>query len=410
MRSSLLYQNDDISDAEYQQTLRGAIQCPRERAKQEAHMHVVQALVALNVGGSELVATELSEFLVARGHRVTVIAADGPLSTRLGESGAGHLDWPIGAKRLATLRYIRRLADWISSEQPDIVHVHSRVPAWICWLALQRVPEGRRPVFLTTMHGHYSVSPYSSVMAKGKRTIAVSEHIRKYTLQNYPAASADDIVTIHGGASRVDFPYEHRPPEGWRETVERDFPEIAGKRWLLLPGRVSRWKGHTDFLRLLAALRPDYPEVHGLFVGSSKAGSRYQAELESLANEFGLAEHITFTGDRLDIRDWMAAAEIVFNLSSNPPEAFGRTVLETLCLGRPLIAWNHGGAAEIMAEMFPDGAVEPLDFDALQARTRRFLETPPLVAESGAFTLEESMAKHLTLYEQLTGYRAPASH
>jgi len=67
-------------------------------------MHVVQALVSLNVGGSELVATELSEFLVTAGHRVTVIAAEGPLGERVRGCGAGHLDWPIGAKRLSTLR------------------------------------------------------------------------------------------------------------------------------------------------------------------------------------------------------------------------------------------------------------------------------------------------------------------
>ena len=76
-------------------------------------MHVVQALVALNVGGSELVATELSEFLTGRGHRVTVIAADGPIGDRVRACGAHHLDWPIGRKRLKTLRYIRRLADWV---------------------------------------------------------------------------------------------------------------------------------------------------------------------------------------------------------------------------------------------------------------------------------------------------------
>jgi glycosyltransferase involved in cell wall biosynthesis len=366
-------------------------------------MHVVQALVSLNVGGSELVATELSEFLVAAGHRVTVIAAEGPLGERVRGCGAGHLDWPIGAKRLSTLRYIGRLAEWFAREQPDIVHVHSRVPAWICWLALQRVEQQRRPAFLTTMHGHYSVSPYSSVMAKGQRTIVVSEHIRNYTLKNYPAARAEDIVTIHGGASRVDFPYHYRPPTGWRDGVEREFPELAGKRWLLLPGRVSRWKGHMDFLQLLAALRPDYPEVHGLFVGSSKAGSRYQSELQSRADELAVRDRVTFTGDRLDIRDWMSSAEIVLNLSSNPPEAFGRTVLETLCLGRPLIAWNHGGAAEIMAAMFPEGAVEPLDYAALEAKARQFLDAPPTVAESQAFTLDASMKKHLALYEELSG-------
>ncbi|MEJ2576889.1 MAG: glycosyltransferase [Gammaproteobacteria bacterium] len=366
-------------------------------------MHVVQALVALNVGGSELVATELSEFLVREGHRVTVIAADGPIGDRVRACGAAHLDWPIGRKRLATLRYIRRLAEWFETERPDIVHVHSRLPAWICWRALQRVDAAIRPAFLTTMHGHYSVSAYSSIMARGRRTIAVSEHIRRYTLKNYPKARPDDIVTIHGGADRADFPWGHQPPPGWREQAVAEFPELCGRRWLLLPGRVTRWKGHVDFLQLIAALRDDYPEVHGLIVGGCRAGSRYQAELETLAVRMGIAGQLTFTGDRLDIRDWMAAAEIVFNLSNDPPEAFGRTVLETLCLGRPLIAWNHGGAAEILAEMFPAGAVPPLDYAELERRARAFLDASPRVPQSAAFGLEESMRKHLAVYRELIG-------
>lgn len=364
-------------------------------------MHIVQALVALNVGGSELVATELAEYLTGAGHRVTMIAADGPIGERARACGAAHLDWPIGRKRLPTLRYISRLADWFESERPDIVHVHSRLPAWICWRALRRVEASIRPEFLTTMHGHYSVSGYSSIMARGRRTIAVSEHIRQYTLKNYPAARAGDIVTIHGGASREDFPYGHRAPSGWRAGVENEFPELAGKRWLLLPGRVTRWKGHVDFLHLLSSLAADYGDVHGLFVGGCRAGSRYQVELETLAAKMGLGGRLTFTGDRLDIRDWMAESALVFNLSNDPPEAFGRTVLETLCLGRPMIAWNHGGAAEILAEMFPRGAVAPLDFDGLEARAREFLDTPPTVGESGAFTLEESMNKHLAVYRVL---------
>lgn len=364
-------------------------------------MHIVQALVGLNVGGSELVATELSEFLTRAGHRVTIIAADGPIGERARACGAGHLDWSIGKKRLKTLRYIKRLRQWFESERPDIVHVHSRLPAWICWRALRGVPEAVRPEFLTSMHGQYSVSGYSSIMARGRRTIAVSEHIRRYTLKNYPSARAEEIVTIHGGASREDFPYMHRPPAGWRSRVETEFPELSGKRWLMLPGRVSRYKGHVDFLHLMASLVADYPDVHGLFVGGCRVGSRYQAELETLAAKMGIRQHLTFTGDRLDIRDWMAESSLVFNLSNDPPEAFGRTVLETLCLGRPMIAWDHGGAAEILAAMFPEGAVPPLDFTELEDRSRAFLKTPPSVQESDAFTLEESMHKHLEVYRVL---------
>ena len=367
-------------------------------------MHIVQALVSLNIGGSELVATELSEYLVDLGHQVTIIAADGPLGERVRANNSellGHLDWPIGKKRLGTLRYIKRLSQWFEAEKPDIVHVHSRLPAWICWLAIRKMPVERRPQLVTTMHGHYSVSGYSSVMAKGARTIAVSEHIRRYTLKNYPLAAKKNVVTIHGGASRELFPYAYQSPPDWRDQANLEFPELTGKRLLLLPGRITRWKGHVDFMHLIGALAKTIPDIQGVFVGGGKPGSRYQLELETLAEKSGIEKHITFTGSRLDIRDWMAAAEIVFNLSNDPPEAFGRTVLEALCLGRPTIIWNHGGAAEIIATMFPDGAVELLNDAQLEERTRDFLKHSPVVAQSEAFSLTDSMAKHLALYEDL---------
>jgi glycosyltransferase involved in cell wall biosynthesis len=367
-------------------------------------MHIVQALVSLNIGGSELVATELSEYLVSKGNKVTIIAADGPLGARARASGSEHLDWPIGKKRLSTLRYIKYLGKWFADERPDIVHVHSRLPAWICWRAIKRVAVEHQPLLVTSMHGHYSVSRYSSVMARGGKTIAVSEHIRNYTLKNYPFVRPEDVVTIHGGASREMFPFAHQPAPGWREVTEKEFPELKHKRWLLLPGRITRWKGHVDFMHLIGALARDFPDVQGLFVGGGKPGSRYQLELETLAEKTGIGDKITFTGNRLDIRDWMSESEMVFNLSNDPPEAFGRTVLESLCLGCPVIAWNHGGASEILAEMFPEGAVDLLDYRQLESRTRRFLAKRPVVGNSKAFSLETSMGKHLAVYKDLMGY------
>ncbi|MDX1380953.1 MAG: glycosyltransferase family 4 protein, partial [Xanthomonadales bacterium] len=99
-------------------------------------MHVLQALAALSVGGSEWVVVELAEALTAAGHRVTVLGAGGPLAGRVQDCGATHLDWPVGRKRLNTLRYIRRLRDWLREHEPDVVHAHSRLPAWIAHRAL----------------------------------------------------------------------------------------------------------------------------------------------------------------------------------------------------------------------------------------------------------------------------------
>ena len=157
-------------------------------------MHVVQALVSLGIGGSEMVAVETAEHLRAAGHRVTVLAANGPLLDRVTASGAEMLDWSIGRKRLGTLLYIRRLRNWLLENQPDIVHVHSRLPAWICFQALRKLPADKRPVFITSMHGQYSVSSYSAIMARGDQVIAVSKHIREYTLKNYlPVAEAGTL-------------------------------------------------------------------------------------------------------------------------------------------------------------------------------------------------------------------------
>jgi glycosyltransferase involved in cell wall biosynthesis len=361
-------------------------------------MHVVQVLVSLNLGGSELVATELTEHLAAAGHRVTVIAAGGPLEARIAAAGAEHLNWPIGRKRLGTLAYVRRLADWLAAERPDVLHVHSRLPAWICRLALRRLPADRRPVFITSMHGHYSVNRYSAVMARGDRVIAVSEHIRAYTLRNYPVNDPAHVVTIHGGTSPVQFPHGHRPDPAWLARTHAEFPQLRGKRLLCLPGRLSRYKGHSDFIELLAALADEFPDLHGVIIGKARPGSRYRSELEGLAVRHGVLDRLTFTGARLDMCDWLAACEIVFSLCSDPPEAFGRTVPEALHLGVAVIAWNHGGVQEVLARMFPQGAVPPDDPAELLSRTRAFLREPPTVRPSSAFLLEDSMCRTEQLY------------
>jgi glycosyltransferase involved in cell wall biosynthesis len=369
-------------------------------------MHIVQALSALGVGGSELVVAELTGFLRDRGHRVTVLGGGGPLAERIVAAGADLLEWPIGRKRLSTLKFIRQLGDWLETSRPDIVHVHSRLPAWICRRAMRRLAPGRRPLFIASMHGQYTVSPYSAVMARADRVIAVSDHIREFTLANYDFVDPAKLVTIHGGTSRADFPHGHRPVDDWYSRLYAEFPRLKGRRILLLPGRLSRYKGHATFLELIAALANDYPETHGVIVGQIRPGSRYQAELEGLAERGGVIDRITFAGLRTDIREWMAAAEIVFNLCSDPPEAFGRVVPEALHLGVPVIAWNHGGVREILAAMFPAGAVRPDDRRELLARTISFLDHKPRVPESEDFLLETSMENTLRLYESAMEDRA----
>ena len=362
-------------------------------------MHVVQALVSLGIGGSEMVAVETTEFLRAAGHRVTVVAASGPLLDRVNAAGAEFLDWRIGRKRLGTLRYIRQLRSWLLEHQPDIVHVHSRLPAWICYLALRKLPADKRPVFITSMHGQYSVSSYSAIMARGDFVIAVSNHIREYTLKNYLPEHSPQLRTIYGGTSRDDFPFGYRPSTEWLQRTFAEFPQLEGKRILLLPGRLSRYKGHATFIELLAILLKEFDDIHAVILGRAKPGSRYINELEGLAERHQVSEQLTFCGARTDMRDWMTASSIVFSLCSDPPEAFGRIAPEALSLGVPVIAWDHGGTHEILSVMFPNGAVDPDNLPDLVQKTREFLQQAPMVENSDAFSLKDSMDQTMRLYD-----------
>jgi glycosyltransferase involved in cell wall biosynthesis len=368
-------------------------------------MHIVQALAALSVGGSELVAAELTEYLKRQGEQVTVLGAPGPLSRRVQEAGAQCLAWPVDRKRPATLAYVWRIRRWVLENQPDLIHVHSRLPALLINWALRGLPVPQRPVLVCSMHGHYSVSSYSAMMAKGDAVIAVSEAIQRYTLHNYPV-EPERVHLIHGGASHQDFPFGYRPDAEWMAGVTREFPELEGKRWICLPGRLSRYKGHEEFIHLVSGLVADYPRLHGVVVGAGRSGSRYRDQLEGLAEREGVSGRITFTGVRHDIREWMAASELVLNLCNDPPEAFGRTILEALYLGRPVVAWNHGGVAEILSRMYPFGAVPPGNVGALRAQTSTFLHRAPPVDATDAFPLSESMGRTHELYQRLLGARA----
>jgi glycosyltransferase involved in cell wall biosynthesis len=243
-------------------------------------------------------------------------------------------------------------------------------------------------------------------MASGDRVIAVSERIRAYILRNYPGADPARIVTVPGGIDRQLFTHGYRPAAGWFEQTYAEFPELRGRRWICLPGRLSRYKGHADFIELVARLRREFPSVHGVIVGQAAPGSRYRDELEGLALRYGVLDRITFTRSRTDMRDWMAASEIVYSLCSDPPEAFGRTVPEALHLGVPAIGWDHGGVQETLAAMFPAGAVAPGDRRALLERSREFLRQRPTVPPSSAYGLRESMQRTLAVYRSALAGRS----
>lgn len=363
---------------------------------------VVQVVPALEAGGVERGTLEVGRALVAAGHRSLVISGGGAMVATLEHQGSRHLSWPVGRKSPWSLRWVPRLRRLFREQGVDIVHARSRLPAWLCWLAWRGMPAARRPRFVTTLHGLHSVNAYSAIMGRGERVICVSETARRYLLDNYPGVSAERLTVIPRGVDRDEWPAHHRPDSDWLERWREDpGAPPPGRRLLVLPGRLTRRKGHEAFVELLARLVAEGRDVHGLVVGPVPSDrQRYRAELERLAADRGVADRLAFTGARDDIRDIYAVADLVLSLSDKP-EAFGRTVLEALSLGRPVLGWDHGGVGEQLHALYPAGAVAHGDLDALVRRAAALLDDPPAVPEEHPYTREAMLEATLALYAEL---------
>jgi len=326
---------------------------------------VIQVVPALEAGGVERGTVEVAAELVRRGHCAVVISGGGRLEAELNDAGAEHVRLGVGVKTPFTLRHIPRLRRLFAGA--DIVHARSRLPAWISHFALRGMPAAARPTFITSVHGPYTVNAYSRIMTRGDVVIAVSRFIRDYILENYPGTDRERIVVIPRGVDPARFPYSYKPLPAWLDTWEREHPRPAGRFLLTLPARITRWKGQEDFLQVLAALRARGLDVQGLLVGgTAPRRRRFLRQLRARARAAGLEQHVSFAGHRDDLREILSISDIVFSLAREP-EAFGRTSLEALCLGVPVIAYNHGGAAEVLGAIFPAGKVPPGDTDAAAA-------------------------------------------
>jgi glycosyltransferase involved in cell wall biosynthesis len=363
---------------------------------------VIQILPALDSGGVERGTLEIAHALVQAGHRSIVVSAGGRLVEQLKQQGSEHITLPIGEKRLSTLKYIRPLRTILKDIKPDIIHLRSRLPAWIAYFAWRKLPKQKRPHLVTTVHGPYSINRYSAIMTIGERVIAVSEMIKGYIQDHYSNVEHSAIEVIHRGIDTTHYNSSYQVDNTWLQQWNSDYPQLKNKWILTLPARITAWKGQEDFVSCIQQLKAQGLNVHGLIVG--EAHPKKQSFLRSLKQhitELHLTHDITFTGHRSDIQNVIAASDIVFSLAKKP-EAFGRTTIEALSMGIPVIGYNHGGVAEQLEVLLPEGLVEVNDINSVVKKVLSWQDNTPIVrTKDHPFTLQKMCEKTLNIYTTL---------
>lgn len=366
-------------------------------------MTIFHLLPSLSSGGVEQVVLELCEGLQQSGVQNTVISAGGSMVPAVEATGARHITLSIGRKSLSTLLQVRRLVHLLKKERPHILHLHSRVPAWVGWLACRRLRPEERPALVTTFHGFHSVNFYSSIMTRGDRIIAVSRCMKEHILEHYPHTQESRIVVIPNSVdTSLNYP-GYRPGKSWMEQWYADFPELQGRYTLCLPGRITRLKGASHLIPILQTLLQRGIPAHAVIVGETKRGKEsLRQELEQAFASAGLAQHVTWTGHRRDLRDILCACDVTLSLTLQP-ESFGKTTLDALSLGRPVAGYEHGGVGEQLDIFLPEGRVPAGNTTAMADKLSRWYShrPTPRLPVPFPYRREDMINAHLALYQEI---------
>jgi glycosyltransferase involved in cell wall biosynthesis len=373
-----------------------------------SNVAVLQVLPSLVTGGVERGTVEIARAIADAGGIALVASAGGRMVAAVQRAGGRHVTLPLDSKNpLAIWRNAALLADVIRAERVAIVHARSRAPAWSAWLACRRAGAH----LVTTYHGTYRENlpfkrQYNAVMAKGERVIAASRFIAGLIVARHGTDPARIRVIPRGADPAV---FDPDAVSGERiARLERAWRLPAGAQVVLLPGRLTRWKGQTVLIEALARLMR--PDVCCVLVGSDQGRRHYAAQLIRQADTLGVADRLRLAGECDDMPAALMLADVVVHASTEP-EAFGRVVIEAQAMGRPVIASDLGGPVETVEHGMTGWRVPPGDAGALAAAIEQVLELPAAVradlgirARAGvqrSYTVAAMQAATLAVYDEL---------
>ncbi|MGH1456020.1 MAG: glycosyltransferase family 4 protein [Alphaproteobacteria bacterium] len=371
---------------------------------------IMQIIPELGAGGAEQGCIDVAAAIVKAGAQAIIVSNGGYRVSELQRIGAHHIDLPVHSKNPFVMwQNIKRLKKLIKRYNVGIVHARSRAPAWSAWRACQET----NAHFVTTCHAPYNISGeakrlYNGSIAHGEVIIAISDYVTNYLKKNYNI-DPNRIRTIHRG-----IPLEKFHPT----TVTADRMITLANEWripdganiVMLPGRLTRWKGHHVLIDAMAKLARK--DVFCVIIGSDQGRSDYKKELEQAIEEKKIGTQIRIVDQCHDMPAAYMLSTVVISASTDP-EGFGRIPVEAQAMGRPIIATDHGGAQETIIRGHTGWLVPPNDSDALaqsidealslDQNQRAILATRSMAHIAEHFTKDIMVEKTLDVYTEVLG-------
>lgn len=307
---------------------------------------VLQIVPELETGGVETGVIEMARAMQEKGIKNFVASKGGRMVHELEKLKVPHFTLDLKTKNPFKLcRNAKVLEKIIKDYGINIVHARSRAPAWSAYWAAKNAGVH----FMTTFHGTYGLGLwgikkfYNRVMTYGEKVIVISNHIRRHVIENYKV-NPDKLRLIFRCADIEKFSPDKVSPERMIAKI-KEYNVADDKPVILLPGRITHWKGAHILIEALSLMKNQ--NFYCIITGDAQNRTAYLESLRELAKKLGLQDRIGFYGRYNDAPALLMISTIVLNTSIEP-EAFGRTTVEGLAMGKITIASNIGGSLDII--------------------------------------------------------------
>lgn len=334
----------------------------------------MQIIPELGPGGAEQGCIDIAAEIINSGAQAIVVSNGGNRVHELARIGAVHINMPVHSKNpIVMWKNIGRLKKLIQRYNVRIVHVRSRAPAWSAWRACKKTSAH----FMTTCHAPYNITGkakkfYNSSIAQGERVIAISQFVANYLHTNYDLDERTIRLIPRG------IPLEKFHPTAVTAerliTLSNMWRVPDGANIIMLPARITRWKGHHVLIDALEQLKRK--DLFCVMIGSDQGRSEYRKELEETIQQKGLGGNVRIVDHCNDMPAAYMLATVVV-CPSTDPEGFGRVPVEAQAMGRPIIASDHGGAQETILRGQTGWLVEPSNAEALAKAISEALALTP---------------------------------
>ena len=341
-----------------------------------SELKVLQVIPKLGYGGAETGCYDLAHYLPENNCSSYIVTSGGELLKFIDRKKVKVIKLPVHSKNPFLILFNSiALVFIILLNNISIVHARSRAPAWSCLFATKIT----RRKFVTTFHGTYNFKNsikkfYNSVMVRSDLIIAGSNFIFSHINQNYPKYLdlKKKFLVIFRGIN-VDYFDSSTTLDSEENRLISDWEVDKNKKMILMPGRLTAWKGQETFIEALNLVNKDldFESFNAVILGSDQGRDIYTKKIKRLAEQYRLTSQLKFIEHCKNMPLAYKISDIVVSASVEP-EAFGRVAVEAQSMEKPIIASDIGGSKETISDnvtgfLFQSGNAEALSKKIVEA-------------------------------------------